>query len=183
MILGIAGTLGSGKGTVVKYLKEKGFVHYSVSGRLAEMVKEDGLPAVREHLSAQADKLAASYEGGILEVMHLQAKADGVSDYILESIHRESEAAYIRSIGGTILTVDADPKVRYERTHRRQESEKDNVTYEQFLEAIDREEKGEGNGLPNINAVIRGSEHTIMNDGTVEELHQKIEEWLQSQNK
>jgi len=31
MILGITGTFGAGKGTIVEYLKTKGFSHYSVS--------------------------------------------------------------------------------------------------------------------------------------------------------
>jgi len=180
MILGIAGTLGAGKGTVVGYLQTKGFAHYSVSGRLGEMLQERGLPATRENLSSLADELSDKYEGGILEVMHLQAQADGVQKYILESIHREQEAAYVRSLGGMILALDVDPKVRYERSRLRQEGEKDNVTYEEFLAAIEREEKGKGDGKPNIIEVIQNASHVIMNDGTIEELHAKVQEWLNS---
>ena len=179
MIIGIAGTLGAGKGTVVEYLKSKGFAHYSVSGRLGEMLVERGVSKGREQLSALADELAEQYEGGILEVMHIKTKEDDVEDYILESIHRESEAAYIRSIGGIILAVDADPKVRYERTQLRQEDEKDQVTFEEFLAAIEREEKGKGSGTPNINAVIAGADYSLQNNGTLEELHAQIEEVLQ----
>jgi hypothetical protein len=38
-IIGITGTLGAGKGTVVDYLiKQKNFRHYSISGYLKEKV-------------------------------------------------------------------------------------------------------------------------------------------------
>jgi dephospho-CoA kinase len=178
MIIGIAGTLGAGKGTVVDHLKLKGFAHYSVSGRLIEILKERELLEDRPNMSILADELSDKYVGGILEVMYLKAKEDGVENYILESIHRESEAKYVRSLGGIILALDVDPHVRYERSQLRQEGEKDNVTFEEFLAAIEREEKGKGDGKPNINAIIESADHVIMNDGSIKELHAKVEEWL-----
>jgi len=179
MIIGIAGTLAAGKGTVVEYLKERrGFAHYSVSGILKDMLEEDGVSASRAHLSALADKLNEQYEGGILHVANERAKADGVKDYILESIHRESEATYVRSLGGIILGVDADAKKRYERTMKRQEGEKDNVTYEEFLERIQHEEEGKGSGSPHIRAVIENADFVVTNNGTLEELHAQIDEVL-----
>ncbi len=180
MIIGIAGTLGAGKGTVVERLKENGFAHYSVSGRLIQILKERELPEDRLHMSQLADELSDQYSGGILELMHRQAQVDGVEDYILESIHRESEAEYVRSLGGIILALDVDPRVRYERSQLRQEGEKDNVTFEEFLASIEREEKGKGEGKPNINAVIKAADHVIMNDGTITELYSKVDAWLQT---
>lgn len=180
MIIGITGTLGAGKGTVVEYLKTKGFTHYSVSTRLGQILEERGLAKIRDNMSSLADEIADQYTGGALEMMHEEAKKDSVSDYILESIHRESEAEYVKSLGGYLLALDVDPKVRYERSQKRQEGEKDKVTYEQFLESISREEKGEGDGKPNISRVIANADHIIMNDGTIEELHTQVEEWLQS---
>lgn len=179
MIIGIVGTLGAGKGTVVEYLKTKGFVHYSVSGYMGEVLEERDLPKKREHLSALADEFAEQYHGGMLQVMYEKAQTDGVSDFILESIHRESEAAYIKSIGGVLLGVTADPRVRYERTQLRQESEKDQVTFKEFQAAIDREEKGLGEGTPNINAVLVNADHVFENNGALEELHEQIDAWLE----
>jgi dephospho-CoA kinase len=183
MIIGIAGTLGAGKGTVVDHLKLKGFAHYSVSGRLIEILRERELPEDRPNMSMLADELSDQYPGGILEVMHSKAREDGVENYILESIHREVEAEYVRTLGGIILAVDVDPRVRYDRSQLRQEGEKDNVTFEEFLVAIEREEKGKGDGKPNINAVIKTADQVLMNNGTIEELHINVEEWLQGLEK
>lgn len=176
MIIGITGSLGGGKGTVVDYLtQKKGFKHYSVSRELKRMLDEKGLSAERKNLSAMADELAEKYDGGILEVIYKDIKQSGELNVILESIHRESEAAYLKSVGAFILGVDADTKVRYERAIKRKEGEKDDVTFEQFLEDIKREEEGKGDGTPNIRAVLKGADAILHNDGTLEELYRQIE--------
>jgi len=179
MIIGITGTLGAGKGTVVKYLKEKkGFAHYSSSGLLKKMLDEKDVSPTRANLSSLADELNEKYKGGVLHLSHERAQKEGVEDYILESIHRVSEAEYIRDIGGLVLGVDADAEIRYERALSRREGEKDNVTFEQFFNDIAREEEGKGKGTPNIVAVLKDADYVIENNGTLEELHQQVDDFL-----
>ncbi len=179
MIIGIAGTLGAGKGTVVEHLKTKGFVHYSSSGILKEILRESGQVESRKNLSHLADELMKKHEGGIFHFSHERAQRSGTSNYILEAIHRVSEAEYVRSIGGVVIGVDADIKVRYARVVQRKEGEKDNVTYEQFLKDAAREDEGETGTGPNIRAVLKMADFIIMNDGSLEELYAHIEEVLQ----
>lgn len=179
MIIGIAGTIGSGKGTVVDYLKQKkNFAHYSSSGRLKEILDERGLAATRPHLSALADELMEQHAGGVLQLSHERAQANGDTDYILESIHRESEAAYVRSIGGVILGIDADLTTRFERTQKRQEGEKDNVTFEEFKAHAAREDDGATGTGPNIRAVLKSADYVVHNDGTLDELYAQVDEAL-----
>lgn len=174
MIIGITGTIGAGKGTVVEYLKTKGFKHYSSSGILKEMVAERGQPQTRNYLAALADELIKNHEGGVLYFSYEKAKKEGAKDFVLEAIHRESEAAYVRSIGGVIWGVDADLTTRYERTVKRKEGEKDNVTYEEFLAHAKREDEGESGGA-NIRAVIKNADLVLTNNGTQEELFAQVE--------
>ncbi len=178
MILGIAGTLASGKGTVVEYLKSQGFVHYSSSGILREILTERGLPLTRAYMSPLADELSQTYKGGVLEVAHTRAQEAGAKDYILEAIHRENEADYVRSIGGKILGVDASLQIRYARTQSRKEGAKDEVTFEEFVEHTKREEEGAGGTGPNIRAVLTSADTLVINDGTLEELHAQVDEAL-----
>lgn len=176
MIIGITGTLGAGKGTVVEYLKLKGFKHFSSSGILKEMLVERGEAPTRENLSNLANELMqVRPRGGILHVSHEKAHQAGHKDYILESIHRVSEADYIRSIGGKILGVDADIKKRYERAFARQEGEKDNVTFQQFVRDTQREEEGATGTGPNIRAVLKSADAIILNNGSLEELHAQVD--------
>ncbi len=174
MVIGIVGTLGAGKGTVVRYLQRQGFRHYSSSGILKEILTQRGILPDRRHLSTLADELNEKYDGGVLYLSHERAQKEGAEDYVLEAIHRESEARYIRSLGGYILGIDADPKLRYERTTKRNEGNKDNVTYEEFLQSIAREEDGKGTGTPHILKVLQMADFVIQNDGTIAELERKV---------
>ena len=179
MIIGIAGTIGSGKGTVVEYLKKRGFAHYSSSGILKEMLNERQLPKTRKNMSDLANELMVEYAGGVLHFSHERAQKDGASNYILEAIHRVSEAEYVRSIGGIVVGVDADIKCRYERITKRKEGEKDEVTFEEFLNDAAREDEGKTGTGPNIREVLKSADYTIENNSTVDELYASIEEMLQ----
>lgn len=177
MIIGIAGTLGAGKGTVVECLKEKGFTHYSASGVLREILRQKGLEETRENMTTLADDLRNENPASphhILFQKYTEEKPDRV---ILESIHSVGEAIFLKERRAIILAVDAGLEVRYDRVHARGTS-KDDVSFEEFQKIAIHEE--EGGGSHNIRAVIDMADHTIMNDGTIEELHAKVEEWLQT---
>ena len=178
MIIGIAGTIGSGKGTVVEYLKQKGFGHYSSSDTLRAILREQGKEDVRVNMSQLAHDLMQQYPGGVLTMSYERAKKDGARDFIMEAIHRETEAAYVRSMGGVILGVDADIKLRYERTQKRDDGDKDRVTFEEFVESSNREDEGKGTTSANIRAVIVSADAVIHNDGTLEELHKQVDDVL-----
>lgn len=183
MIIGIAGTLAAGKGTVVDYLKSKGYGHYSASGMLKQILVERGQPLTRTYLSPLADELAAEYKGGVLQLSYERAQKDGLTNFILEAIHRPKEAAYVRSIGGVILGVDADLQTRYDRTLSRGDGEKDNVTFEQFVEHSKREDEGASGTGPNIRAVLNSADAVILNNGSLEELHQQVDAALEKLSK
>ena len=174
-IVGLAGTFASGKGTVVDYLKTKGYTHYSSSGTLKEILDEKGLPHTRENLANAAEELLSKYKGGVLELNLERAEKAGAQNVVLEAIHRMSEADYIRSRGGKIWGVDADVEVRYQRVLDRKEGAKDEVTLEQFKSDMAREEEGKGKVTSNIREVIKGADVLITNNGTKQDLDKEIE--------
>ena len=62
IIIGITGTLGAGKGTIVDYLTiNKGFKHYSVRQYLIEEIEKKGLPVNRDTMTEVANNLRASH--------------------------------------------------------------------------------------------------------------------------
>lgn len=181
MIIGIAGTIGAGKGTVVEYLKSKGFVSYSSSALLGELVEKEGNPKTRDFLSPMATRLQKEYPGGVVEKNYREKfLAEHPENAIFESIHRQSEADFVRSIGGKIIGVDANLEARYARTSVRNEGEKDHTTFGDFKKQSQIEDNGGGDAMRdnNIRAVIDSADFTVTNNGSIEELYAQMEEAL-----
>lgn len=176
MIIGIAGTLGAGKGTVVEYLKEKGFEHYSTSGMFKAILESQGQTANREAYTWLGDAFRTLGPAGPIQIQYEIAKHSN-SSVIIESIHDVPEAEFLKKRGALILGVDISLETRFERISLRG-SEKDNVSFEEFKNIALHEE--EGGGKHNIRKVLDMADHTIMNDDTIEELHQKVDSWLSS---
>lgn len=175
MLIGIAGTLGSGKGTVVEYLKQKGFRHYSGSGYLKEVILARGETVDRDAYSKLAGEIREKDPAGLSRILYERILADGAEDVIMEALHDVGEAQFVKDAGGILLGVDADIPVRYERVIMRG-SEKDNITFDDFKRQIEREEQGSGHH--NIKAVLGMADAVLTNNGTIEELHLAVDAWL-----
>ena len=61
LIIGITGTIGAGKGTVVKYLQQKGFQHYSSRKFITQEIKRRGMPVNRDSMAVVANDLRATH--------------------------------------------------------------------------------------------------------------------------
>ena len=58
IIIGITGTIGAGKGTIVEYLTDKkGFTHYSVRSFLIDEIKKRGFEVNRDSMVLVANDL------------------------------------------------------------------------------------------------------------------------------
>lgn len=178
MIIGLAGTIGAGKGTVVEYLKAKGFAHYSSSKLLGELVEQEGNPKTRDYLSPMATRLQKEFPGGVVEKNYREKfLTENPEHAIFEAIHRQSEARFLRSIGAKIIGVDADFELRYKRTVARNEGEKDRVGYEAWVTQARLEEEGGGDVFRdnNIKEVINTADVILTNNGTLEEFRMQVE--------
>jgi len=60
LVMGITGTNGAGKGTVVDYLiKKKGFKHFSASGLITEELIKKNRPVNRDNMILMGNELRA----------------------------------------------------------------------------------------------------------------------------
>lgn len=172
MILGITGTLGAGKGTAVEYLKEKGFVHYSGSGMLREILESRGEEVNREAYSRLANELREQDKEGLMKLVYARVQNEGKVNVIIEALHDVGEGEFIKRIGGFIIGIDAPLDIRFERISKRK-SEKDNVDFEAFKKIAAYEE--EGGGKHNIRAVLKMADFTIMNNVSLANLHEQVD--------
>lgn len=179
MIIGITGTDGAGKGTVVDYLvREKEFVHYSSSGFIAKEIEHQGLAISRNQLRLTGNELRAKFGNDILVARALkEIEEKGDSRAIIESIRATAEAETLKQYGGILLAVDADTKLRYERVQERR-SLKDQVSFEQFMQHEDLEKNDpDPHGMQKAK-VISMADYTIFNNGSRAELEKNVDEFL-----
>ncbi|MDP2598420.1 MAG: AAA family ATPase [Candidatus Liptonbacteria bacterium] len=181
-IIGITGTLGAGKGTVVEYLKTKGFNHLSVRGFLSEEVAHRGLPVNRDTLVSVANDLRSKHSPGfIAEELYARAVRSG-DNCVIESLRTLGEVQALKDRGNFYLfAVDADPLLRYERIVRRG-SKTDNVSFEDFLTHEKREMASDDPNKQNLSACIAAADprFRFLNNGTVFELRTKVDKALRS---
>ncbi len=180
MIIGVTGTLGAGKGTVVEYLKTKGFKHYAVSDTfLAGEAEKRGLPPTRENRRDIANEYRAQGATKLMEAVVAFAKEDidAGHDVVIDPQHTKAEVEFIHAMGGYEIAVDADLPVRYERIQKRGGS-KDNVTYEEFAAAQALEMASDDPDKNNLGMAIAAADARVTNNGSLEELFAQVDEVL-----
>jgi dephospho-CoA kinase len=177
-IIGVTGTLGAGKGTVVDYLAAKGFAHYSARDFIIREIERRGLPVNRDTMTVVANDLRATHSPSyIAETLCDEARSAG-KNAVVESLRTEGEIAALRAKGHFLLiAIDADPKIRYERIVARG-SETDNISFEKFLADEAREMHATDPNKQNLARCIELADHRLMNNGTKEELFSQVDKIL-----
>jgi len=175
IIIGITGTLGAGKGTLVDYLlKNKGFAHFSVRDFLVVELKKRGMEVNRDTMTSLANELRANHSPSyITDQLYEQALAGGKNS-IIESIRTPGEITSLRAKGNFYLfAVDADPKIRYERISLRK-SATDNIDFETFLANEKREMTATDPNKQNLSECIKQADFVFDNNGDLDTLYGQL---------
>ncbi|MBM3261529.1 hypothetical protein FJY93_03865 [Candidatus Kaiserbacteria bacterium] len=178
IIIGITGTLGAGKGTIVDYLVgQHGFRHLSVRAFLNEEIARRGLPNNRDTMVTVGNDLRATHGSDYITKQLVGHALESGDHVIIESIRNIGEAKYLKEHGGFLWAVDADIEARYGRiTHRG--SGTDAVSFEKFRADETREMTNTDPTKQNISAVMSMADKQFRNDGTPDDLFAQVEEAL-----
>lgn len=179
MIIGVAGTNGSGKGTVVDYLVSKGFTHYSVRAGLIEEIKKRGLPVDRGSMRDVANELRKTHEPAyLIALLYAEAVQQG-KDAVIESVRNIGEAEFLQTHGARLVAVDAARTLRYERIVKRG-SETDKVDFDTWVQEEEREWHNAAAHDMDVPAVMERADWRLDNSGTLAELHAQVDEALET---
>lgn len=131
MIIGIAGSLGSGKNTVADYLISKGFQHISLSDIIRNEAKKRYLDLSRDSLRILGNNLARKNGSDALAKMAMAAKKK--KNFTISSIRKPGEVKYLKKIKNfKLLFVDASIKIRWQRIRKRSRVGESKISFKNF---------------------------------------------------
>jgi dephospho-CoA kinase len=173
-LIGLTGTNGAGKGEVASYLMKKGYAYVSLSDEIRAELRRRGKESTRDQLIAAGNALRRRYGADILARRAMKKVKDRT---VIDSIRNAREVAFLRRQDDFILVaVDAPAELRYARVQKRGRAESAS-TLEEFV-AKEKEEMTGGTSGQQLRLCLNLADVTIVNDGTIEVLHRRIEEQL-----
>ena len=176
MILGLTGKNASGKGEVAEFLKSKDYEYFSLSDVLREEATKRKIEHTRDNLINLGNKLREKHGASFLAKKTLEKlKSD---NSVIDSIRNPEEINELRKNKNFILlAIEAPIELRFERIKLRNRLG-DPTTIEKLKEQEQRENiKTRSN--QQLDVCIEMADHLIINDGTFEELHNKINDFLE----
>lgn len=182
MIIGLTGKNASGKGEVANYLKTKGFAYHSLSDVIREEATKRGIEHSRDNLINLGNGLRKKYGPNYLAKqvnikIKLQLKKDKNQSFVIDSIRSPHEAKELAKNKSFILVgIDAQIELRFKRLLGRSRLG-DAKTLKKFKQQEQRENlKSDAN--QQLDATLGMAKTVILNDGTLETLHKKIDDLL-----
>ena len=173
-LIGLTGTNGAGKGEAAAFLLRRGYEYHSLSDVIRETLAAEGLEPSRDNLICKGNELRRKGGPDVL-ARRIAAKVRGRA--VIDSIRNPREIEFLRTQPGFVLiALDAPPVLRFERVARRgrDESAPDLAA---FLRK-EAEEDGSDPGAQQLGRCMALADRTVINDGTIEDLHRKLEEIL-----
>lgn len=184
MILGISGTLSSGKNSLAEYLEQKfGLMHISTADMIREIAQAQHGSIERPILYQTANDLRKTYGSAVLVERAIDRYHNSIRNYagvIVSDLRSTGEANKIKELGGKVVFVDAPIELRYERMKARQRDGESLVSFEEFKQNEQKElTSGMSDSDFNLTKIGEMADVKLQNAGTPEEFYDTAEKALE----
>jgi len=180
MIVGLSGLNGSGKGEVLNYLEERSFYPFSLSDVIRRHLEEQGVAETRDRMIDAGRAIRAEKgPGGLAEMLADKIISD--RNYVVDSIRHPAEVEVLRSRTPHfhLIWVDAPAEIRLDRINERGRAG-DATTLEELRAQEGRELGSDDPAAQQLLAVKDLADTILVNDGSITELHGKLQEVLEA---
>lgn len=181
IILGLVGPMACGKETVKQYLVTKyDAKDCRFSSILRDILNRVSVPVSRDTLQRVSTVLRANFGENLLaKAIANDASKLEANIVVIDGVRRFTDIEHLNELPNfTLIKINADPKVRYERMKLRNENAGDaEKTFEEFLEDHEKEADKQ------IPEVMKTAKYSIDNSGTFEDLYKQIDEIITELNK
>jgi dephospho-CoA kinase len=176
-IIGVIGEMASGKDTFCEYVKEnyENVFVFRFSDALTDVLKIFFDSVKREDQQWISSALRQRFGEDIL-VKALIKKVKSVDEgiVILNGVRRPGDFEALNNIGGKLVYVTAEPKIRWERVILRKEKSDDDVPFEKFLEL------GRAEAESQIPVIGARASFKIENNGAKEDFYQEVKKIIET---
>lgn len=181
LILGFTGKLASGKAVCQNYLNDKyNSDSFRFSTALRDVLDRLYIPISRTNLQDLSLALRHTFGSNILaEVISEDAKNSQKDIVVIDGIRRLDDISKLKNLPGfKLISIDANPQLRYERMKKRNENKGDSEkSYAQF------EEDGQREAELQIPEVMAQADFHLDNNGDLKQLYQGIDRIIEGLNK
>ncbi|MBN1350621.1 AAA family ATPase [candidate division KSB1 bacterium] len=170
--IGLTGTNASGKTSVVKYLRSKGFKCFSLSDIIREELVRRNLQENRENLFRIGNDLREQSGPAVLAQKTIEKLTDQYS--VIDSIRNVFEISALKTVPDFYLVaVDAPVEIRFARAQKRGRNE-NAPTLQDFIN-LENAEKSADKTRQNLDQCMDLADYQLFNDGNYEQLLAKID--------
>ncbi len=181
LIIGLTGTKAGGKGEIANYLKEKGFVYFSLSNIVREEAARRGLKNYTiKDLQDIGNDLRQKHGLGVLAEMAIkkieQEKKRKKEKFVIDGIRNPGEIiAFCKLKNFYLIAADAPQEQRFKWLVARSR-ESDPKTWLEFLKMDARDQGNEEQKVgQQVKACMKMADFHIENDSTIGALHKKVD--------
>ena len=174
-VIGLAGRIGSGKGTIGEYLTEK----YGAEGRrfsdiLVDLLMRLHVSPEREALQNMGATLRSQFGDDVLVHALQKDLEEAASDLVMvDGVRYPNEVEMLRGFENSLLFfMDAPMEVRFERVRIRGEKGESKIDYDEFLRAEERETERY------LDQIKETADYQIDNSGSFEDLYKQVDKAL-----
>ena len=176
IIIGLVGPIASGKDVTKKYLESKyGAKHCKFSTPLRDVLNRLFIEISRDNIIDLSTILRERFGQDLLAKVMAHDASELDSDIvIIDGVRRLSDIEHLTKLSHfSLVKIDADSKIRYERMKLRNENVGDaDKSYGEFMEDHERETEA------TIPEVMEKAKFSLDNSGGLEDLYKQIDELI-----